>query len=272
MNDNRRTGLALTTALILLCLTVLPADAARLMYIRVGEYESLTRIVFEFDGTVKFKGPEIRGPGQVTVDFPDTTTINPALQKMRDRSGRIEKIEFVQGKALLTAHVGLTSSAFNLKAFYLYTPDRLVLDFYWTGAPAASVAAALPVPEKATETVSAPPAPENAPPAPAEPSVAKPPETAAPAKEAESPVPQAPLDPGQLQSYLSMALIGLSVAAVLIALLVTVVLVRKKRRAVLSKNRVVSERSARSADEPMDAESIRALDSKIRDELNKYGK
>ena len=272
MNDDRRTGLVLMTALILLVLTALPADAARLMYIRVGEYESLTRIVFEFDGTVKFRGPEIKGPGQITVDFLDTTTINPALQKMRDRSGHIEKIEFVQGKALLTANVGLTSSSFNLKTFYLYTPDRLVLDLYWTAAPAPSVAAAAPAPERAPEAASAPPAPENVPPGTADPRSVKPPETAAPAKEAETSVPGTSTDSGQLQSYLSMALIGLSIAAVLIALLATFAFMKKRRRDVSPKNRAAVERTGRSMDEQPEAESIRALDSKIRDELNKYGK
>lgn len=264
MNDNWRTGVAAMTLLVLLCLSVLPAEAARLLYIRVGEYESLTRIVFEFDGTVKFKGPEISGPGQVAVDFMDATTNNPALQKMRDRSGHIEKIEFVQGKSLLTANVGLTSSSFNLKTFYLFTPDRLVLDLYWTAAP--------PAPEKAPEAVSAQPAPENVPPAPAEPTGVKPPEAAAPAKAAESPVPPAAVESGQVQSYLFLALIGLSIAAVLIALLATFFFLKRKRRAFSSKNRMNPERAARNVDEQQEEEGIRALDSKIRDELNKYGK
>lgn len=67
--NKARLGPALMTVLILLCQTVLPADAAQLMYIRVGEYESMTRLVFEFDGKVMFKGPQIRGPGRVEVDF-----------------------------------------------------------------------------------------------------------------------------------------------------------------------------------------------------------
>jgi hypothetical protein len=247
MNHNWRTESALMAAALLLCLTVLPVNAARLMYIRVGEYESLTRLVFEFDGKVKYRKPESKMPGQVSVDFMDATTDNPALQKMQDRSGRIEKIEFVQGNALLTANVTLSSSSFNLKTFYLYTPDRLVLDFYWIGAPEASATDAAPVSERAAKDAAV--------------------------KEAESSVPHAPLDSNrdsdQPQSYLPMGLIVLSVAAVIIALLVAVVFMRKKRRAISSRHRTAPKRSA---DEPIEAESIRALDSKIRDELNKYGK
>lgn len=272
MNSGWVMGLVLTTALTLLCLTVFPADAARLMYIRVGEYDSLTRIVFEFDGTVKFRGPEIKGPGQITIDFPDTTTPNPALQNLRDRSGRIAKIEFVQGKALLTANVGLTSSSFNLKTFYLFTPDRLVLDLYWTAEPAASASIAAPEPERAPESAFAPSVPENVTPPPAESTTVKPPEPAAPAKEAEGPVPPASVDSSQLQSYLSMALIGLSVAAVMIALLATFVFLKRRRRAVSPKRRAATEIAGRRMDERSETESIRSLDSKIREELNKYGK
>jgi hypothetical protein len=273
MKDNRKTGAALVAALVLLCLSVPPVDAAQLLYIRVGEYESLTRIVFEFSGTVKFKGPELKGSRQVAVDFMDTTTANPALQKMRDRSGHIEKIEFVQGKSLLTANVELTSSSFNIKTFYLFTPDRLVLDLYWTGAPVAAVTAVPPVPEKAPEAVSAQPVPENVTQPPTEPAAAKPPGgEAPPSKEAASPVPQASVDSDQLQSYLFMGLIGLSIAAIMIALLVTMVFLKKRRLAVSSKNRMASERTAGGVDESLEDENISALDSKIRDELNKYGK
>jgi hypothetical protein len=253
-------GLGLVTVLVLLCLTVLSADAAHLLYIRVGEYESMTRIVFEFDNTIKFKGPEIKNPRQVSVDFFDTTTVNPALQKMRDRSGRIEKIEFVQNKSLLTATIGLTASSFNLKSFYLFTPDRVVLDIYWTGAPVASVTAAPPVPESITQTH-------------AEPTAVKPPETAMLGKEAENPVPQTSVDSNQPQSYLFMTLIGLSIVAIMIVLFVRFIFLKKRRRAVLPKNMMVSpERAARKMDDKLDEESINTLDSKILDELNKYGK
>ena len=272
MNDKMRRGWHLAIPLLLLWLTVPAADAAQLRYIRVGEYESLTRIVFEFDSSVKFTGPEIGGPGQVSVDFFDTTTDNPALQKMRDRSGRIEKIEFAQRKSVLTTRIGLTSSSFNLKTFYLFTPDRVVLDLYWTGAPVASVSTAPPVPEKTAPAASAPPVPENAVPPPVETTAGKAPETSVPGKEADSPPQQTSLNTNPLQSYLFVALIGFSVLAIIIVLFVTYIVLKKRRRAASTEGRVFPRHVAQGMEDRLDEESINTLDSRIQDELNKYGR
>jgi hypothetical protein len=272
INDKMKTELKLAIVLIIFCCTVLPADAGQLKYIRVGEYESLTRIVFEFGSTVKFKGPEIKSPGQISVDFFDTTTDNPALQKMRDRSGRIEKIEFVQKKSVLTANISLTSSSFNLKPFYLFTPDRFVLDIYWSSTPAASVTTIPPVREKMSDTVAAKPAPEDTVQTTDRPAVGIPPETVTPVQEAERQIQQTSSDSSRLQSYPFMVLIGFSVIAIGVVLFVTFILLRKRRLAGPLRGKVVTEREARIADDQLDEESISILDSKIQDELNKYGR
>jgi hypothetical protein len=272
MNDKMRTGLNLVIALILLWFTVLPADAGQLKYIRVGEYESLTRIVFEFESTVKFKGPEIKSPGQISVDFFDTATDNPALQKIRDKAKHIEKIEFVQKKSVLTANISLTPSSFNLKTWYLFTPDRFVLDIYWTSAPVASVSTVPPVPEKMPEAVSAKPAPENIVQTPVGPAVGIPPETVMPVKETEQQIQQTSSTSSQLQSYLFMGLIGFSIIAIIIVLFVTFIFLKKRRREGPLKSAVLPERVARRMDDLLDEESIVTLDSKIQDELDKYGR
>ena len=269
--NKTKLGPALITVLILLCQAVGPADAAQLMYIRVGEYESMTRLVFEFDGRVKFKGPQIRGPGRVEVDFIETMPVSPALQKMRDRSKHIEKIEFVQNKSFLRANIGLASSSFNLKSFYLFTPDRLVLDIYWTDAPVASVTAKPPLPEKAPEAVPTLAVPENVPQAPSEPATVKPPKTLTPGKEIERPALQPAVASSQWQSSILIKLIGLFLIAIIIALFVYFAFL-KKRHAFLSKNIVTPERAEPGVDDRLDQDNIRALDSKIRDELDKYGK
>ena len=269
MNDKMRTGLNLVIALILLWFTVLPADAGQLKYIRVGEYESLTRIVFEFESNVKFKDPEIKSPGQISVDFFDTTTDNPAFQKMRDRAGRLEKIEFVQKKSVLTANISLTASSFNLKSFYLFTPDRFVLDIYWTSAPVTSVST---IPEKMPEAVSVKPAPENIVQTPVGPAVGIPPETVMSVKETEKQIQQTSSNSSQLPSYLFMILIGFSIIAIIIVLFVTFSSLKKRRHAGPLKSTVLPERVARRMDDQLDEESILTLDSKIQDELNKYGR
>ena len=272
INNKMKTELNLLVALMILLFMVVPADASQLKYIRVGEYESLTRIVFEFGSTVKFNGPVIKSPGQISVDFLDTTTDNPALQKMRDRAGRIEKIEFVQKKSILTANISLTSASFKLKHFYLFTPDRFVLDIYWTSTPRASVSTIPPVREKMSEAVPAKPAPENSAQTTNGPATAIPLEKVAPAKDTERELQQDSSYSSRLQSYPFTVLIGISIIAIGVVLFVTFVLLKKRRLAGLSKSEVSPKRVARKMRDQLDDESIITLDSKIRDELNKYGR
>lgn len=269
--NKARLGPALMTVLILLCQTVLPADAAQLMYIRVGEYESMTRIVFEFDGKVNFKGPQIRGPGRVEVDFIETVPVNPDLQKMRNQSKHIEKIEFVQNKTFLRANIGLASSSFNLKSFYLFTPDRLVLDIYWTAATAASLTAK-PIPGKVPEAVPTLAVPENVPQARSEPATVKPPKTFTPGKEIERPAMTPAVEASQWRTSIFVKLIGLFLVAIIIALFIYLTFLKKRRHTFLSKNGVTPERADQGVEDRLDQDSIYALDSKIRDELDKYGK
>lgn len=272
INDKMRTALNLVIALILLWFTVLPADAGQLKYIRVGEYESMTRIVFEFESNVKFQGPEIKSPGQIAVDFFDTTTDNPALQRMRDRARRIEKIEFDQKKSVLTVNISLTSSPFNLKSFYLFTPDRLVLDIYWTGAPVASVSTIPPVTEKTQEAVPTNPPPENIVQTSVGPTAGFPPETAMPVKEMKRHVQQNSSNYSQLQSYLFVGLIGFYIIATAIVLFYIFTFLKKRRRADRLESAESPERMARRMDDQLNDESIITVDAKIRDELNKYGR
>jgi hypothetical protein len=265
MNKNMRTILNPIIVLILLSFAALPAHAGQLKYIRVGEYESMTRIVFEFDSTVKFNGPEIKSPGQISVDFLDTKTDNPALQKMRDRAGRIEKIEFVQKKSVLSANISLTVTTFNIKPFYLFTPDRLVLDIYWTSAPAASASTVPPAPEKTTEAVSAKPATENITQTSAGPAGGTPVETG-------EKILQTASDSSRLKSYLSMGLIGFSIIALTIILFYTFSYFSKRRSVGSLESEVLPERPAKKRDDKLDEEIITSLDSKIQDELNRYGR
>lgn len=266
-----RTTLNLVIALMILWFTVLTADAGQLKYIRVGEYESMTRIVFEFESNVNFHGPEIKSPGQIAVDFFDTTMDNPTLQKTRDRARRIEKIEFKQKKTALTANISLISSSFNLKSFYLFTPDRLVLDIYWISTPVASIRTIPPVTGKAPEPVSAGP-PENIMQTAVASTVELPPETGMPLKDTKRQVQHMSANSSQLQSYLFIGLMGFFTIATSIALLVIFTLLKKSRRADRSESTVYSKHGSPITDDHLDQESIMMLDSKIQDELNAYGR
>ena len=270
MNHRMRTGLNLVIAPILLWFTVLASDAAQLKYIRVGEYESMTRIVFEFESNVKFNGPEKKSPGQISVDFLDTTTDNPALQKIRDRARRIEKIEFVQRRNILTANISLTASFFDLKSFYLFTPDRFVLDIYWTSA---TVASGIPsVSERIPEAVSAKQVPENIAQTPVGLAVGVPPEKVMPVQEVERQIQYTSPNSSQLGSYPPMILLGFAIITIVIIALFTFIFFRERRLSGLLKSNALPKRVEPSMDDPLDEESIATLDSKIQEELNKYGR
>jgi hypothetical protein len=69
-----------------------------------------------------------------------------------------------------------------------------------------------------------------------------------------------------------MGLIGFSIIAVAIVLFFIISFLKKRRLADSLENTVPPDRVARRADDQLDEESIIILDSKIQDELNKYGR
>jgi predicted PurR-regulated permease PerM len=93
-----------------------------------------------------------------------------------------------------------------------------------------------------------------------------------PVKETEQQIQQTSSTSSQLQSYLFMGLIGFSIIAIIIVLFVTFIFLKKRRREGPLKSAVLPERVARRMDDLLDEESIVTLDSKIQDELDKYGR
>jgi hypothetical protein len=127
-----KAGLTLLGALTIMWLQVIPAEAAQLMHIRIGEHGTFTRIVFEFDGHVRFQEPVIKGKGRFSIVFFDSaTTEDIPFQKFHERTKRVGAVEFIQQGPHLTASVTLSSSDFKLNFFSLFSPDRVVLDIYW---------------------------------------------------------------------------------------------------------------------------------------------
>ena len=124
---------------LLVCCVVLflsqvgSARGAQLRYIRIGEHEGFTRIVFELRGPAAFEKPQVRGKGKLSVVLLDTTTALPR-QISTETTKRVETIEFVQQDANLTANIALPFPYFTLKSFSLFNPERVVLDVYPTSA------------------------------------------------------------------------------------------------------------------------------------------
>ena len=112
------------------------ARAANLKDVRTGKHEKFTRVVFEFQDNVLFDSPEIKGKGNFSVLFLDSSTSLPRLTLFK--TGPIQlvhSIELIRQKSNLIANVRLSFPYFILKAFSLSGPDRIVIDAYQVSSP-----------------------------------------------------------------------------------------------------------------------------------------
>ncbi len=121
-----------------------PSNAALLKDIRVGEYETHTRIVFEFSDIL---APETIRPltsGQLSVVFPDTGL--DLIRKIpMDRSRRLKDIKIWQRKNELSLVLTFAFEHFRYELSKIGQPKRLLLDIYRLTTPETS---SLPVPEE----------------------------------------------------------------------------------------------------------------------------
>ncbi|MFO7971981.1 MAG: hypothetical protein R6U40_09550 [Desulfobacterales bacterium] len=122
-----------TIAALLLMFQAGGTSAANLKYVRTAKHRDFTRIVFEFRNAAQFKEPVIEGQGKFSVAFYDSTTILPRRIVYKTTQIRpVRSIEFTQKETLLTAVVQLSFPDFELKAFSLTDPNRVVIDAYKT--------------------------------------------------------------------------------------------------------------------------------------------
>ena len=122
-----------TIAALLLMFQAGGISAANLKYVRTAKHRDFTRIVFEFRNAAQFKEPVIEGQGKFSVAFYDSTTILPRRIVYKTTQIRpVRSIELTQKETLLTAVVQLSFPDFELKAFSLTDPNRVVVDAYKT--------------------------------------------------------------------------------------------------------------------------------------------
>jgi hypothetical protein len=121
-----------------LCLIAVPAPAAELRDVRVGIYDTFTRIVFEFDGPVQFRQPDLQGQGSFTVRFinAESDLTDRALQA---KTKGLARLKILNQAPHLVADVGLPFTHLTLKAFTLTGPQRVVVDAYKTKPPAQRI-------------------------------------------------------------------------------------------------------------------------------------
>ena len=194
-------------ALLVLGLSVAPLTAAELKDVRVGTYDTFTRIVFQFDGPVRFDKPVTHDQGVLTVKF---LNANTALsdQSLKSKSKGLTSLRISPQATNLKADVGLPFDNMTIKAFALKEPDRIVVDVYETQPPPARITikdvvikntqqSAPPAPSKTqtaaanvpeTRAAATPPKPVATPPKPAAPPPVK--AKAPPPAQAAKPAPQ----------------------------------------------------------------------------------
>jgi polysaccharide export outer membrane protein len=131
MEKRMKTKLKLILFLILLLPIQVWAETSHLKSVRTGEHANFTRIVFEFQNAVQFKGPEVIGKGKFSVLFFDSSTDLPPLKESEtDSVQKVRSIEFIKNNSNFAANVTLSFPDFELKAFSLSNPDCIVVDAY----------------------------------------------------------------------------------------------------------------------------------------------
>ncbi len=144
MNLNNRIIIPILCAGFVLIAWTCPSYAAQLKDIRVGEYETHTRVVFEFSDTI---APETIRPlasGQLSVVFPDTGL--DLIRKIpMDRSEKLKDIKIWQRKNELSLVLTFAFEHFRYERSKIDKPIRLLLDIYRLTAPESAF---LPAPEE----------------------------------------------------------------------------------------------------------------------------
>ena len=110
------------------------AHASNLKYVRAGEHGAFTRVVFEFQATIRSNEPIITGKGTFSVAFLDVTT--PILsQTFHKMTKGVHSVELIREGSRLTASIKLSFPYFRLKTSILSNPARVVIDAYRMSSP-----------------------------------------------------------------------------------------------------------------------------------------
>jgi hypothetical protein len=105
----------------------LPASAAKIIDVRVGEHAGFTRVVFELDSPVGYKVERHAaksGRNELVVSL-DAGAEEETLSRSR---GFIKSVEIKSDGRRSTAHMRLVGSGLRLKEMILASPPRIVLD------------------------------------------------------------------------------------------------------------------------------------------------
>ena len=138
MNAKATVRFILFGVLLGLWLSVSPLNAAELSDVRVGTYDTFTRVVFQFDEPVQFDTPIVPSQGTFIIRFRDART-SLSAQSLKSKSKGLNFLKVSSQAPHLKADVGLPFSNLAIKAFALKGPHRVVVDVYETKPPPARI-------------------------------------------------------------------------------------------------------------------------------------
>ncbi len=151
---------------LLLFWIAVPAQANRIVQVRVGNHPTFTRLVFEMDA---FTGYQVErragtdGTEQITVILQASTP----PREITSKSVGIESVRIAEGVGQATAQIRLRKSGLQMKEMILSNPPRIVLDFVHSATAVAEMtgdpyAKSTPVEPPVAKVVEPKPAPEPA--------------------------------------------------------------------------------------------------------------
>ncbi len=137
--DQRATGLrrAIWIGLSLLLIAA-PAQANRIIQVRVGNHPTFTRLVFEMESSTGYQVERrvgTDGAEQLIVTLEASTH----AREITSKSVGIESVRIAEGADRAVAKIQLRKSGFQMKEMILSNPPRIVLDFVHSAAAAAEL-------------------------------------------------------------------------------------------------------------------------------------
>jgi hypothetical protein len=154
LTSNGRFFVSLLSACIGLFFWIHPSQAALLKDIRVGEYDTFTRIVFELDKASQAEPVISDNSDHLRVVFRDMTA--DLVRKIPiERSHHVKEVRLWQEKGQLSAVFKLDTPFVDTKSSSMIDPPRVVVDVHWqavAGEKPVSAAASRP-----TDTTAATP-------------------------------------------------------------------------------------------------------------------
>ncbi|MBW2715030.1 MAG: hypothetical protein JRD03_03095, partial [Deltaproteobacteria bacterium] len=121
-----------------LLLIAAPAQANRIVQVRVGNHPTFTRLVFEMDSSTGYQ-VERRAGTDGAEQLIVTLEASTHAREIMSKSVGIESVRVAEGANRAVAQIQLRKSGLQMKEMILSNPPRIVLDFVHSAAAVAEL-------------------------------------------------------------------------------------------------------------------------------------